>query len=86
MSSCPKLLKPNQISSRHTEGENSTETDTKTSKHRESNQKYRLGAVSDIKIYNFFWGVGVGVGGGGFSRFTDGYPTSPSASEVVKNI
>ena len=30
--------KPNQISSRSIEGENSTETETKTSKHREPNQ------------------------------------------------
>ena len=30
---------PNLISSRHTEGENSTESDTKTSKHREPNQE-----------------------------------------------
>ena len=29
----------------------STETDTKEAKHREPNQKYRLGIVSNIKYY-----------------------------------
>ena len=46
-----QLPKPNYISSRHTEVENSSETNTKTSKHREPNQKYRLGMVSYIKYY-----------------------------------
>ena len=48
-----KLPKPNYISSRNTDCENSTETDTKTNKHREPHQKYRLGTVSNIKDY---WG------------------------------
>ena len=43
--------KPTKISSRQTEDENSTETDTKTSKHREPNQKYCLGTVSNIKYH-----------------------------------
>ena len=45
---CTHLHKPNLISSRHIEGDNSTETDTKTSKHREPNQKYRLEMVSNV--------------------------------------
>ena len=49
-----QLPKPNLISSRHTKGENSTEADTKTSKHKEPNQKYRLGTVSNILYY---WGA-----------------------------
>ena len=52
--SLPKGGKPNKISSRHTEGDNNTETDTKTIKHREQNQKYRLGTVSNIQYY---WGL-----------------------------
>ena len=40
-----------KIISRHIEGENSIETDTKAGKHREPNQKYRIGTVSNIKYY-----------------------------------
>ena len=45
------FLRTRLISSRHTEGGNSTDTDTKTNKHREPNQKYRLGTVSNIQYY-----------------------------------
>ena len=44
------------MSSRHTKGENSTETDTKTIKQREPNEKYRLGTVSNV---NYSWGGGL---------------------------
>ena len=49
-----QLPKPNYILSRHTECENSTETDPQKSKHINSNQKYHLGTVSNIK---FYWGL-----------------------------
>ena len=58
---------------RHTEGGNSTGTDTKTSKHLERNQKYQIGTVSIINITR----------GGGLNRFNR-HRTSPTVSEMVQ--